>query len=184
MGNSGNKSLKALDMAIEQENEGIKFYMEAAGKSKHNLGKSMFQSFVEDEKEHLKRLKMLRKTESLELKSKGHDVGSPGAKERLLSVFHQMKDELETIIRPETDDLEGIKIAMDIEKTGHKLYQKGYEDATDPREKELFKFLAKEEIIHYEILKNTYKYLDNLDKYHAKEEDRGYDLWVRMINEA
>lgn len=184
MGKSGENSLNVLDIAIKQESDGIKFYTEAAGKCRHHLGKAMFQSFVEDEKEHLKRLRKLQKAEIGSLKDAKHESDTVGAKERLLSVFCQIKDKLEITIQPESDDIEAIKIAMEIEKGGHRLYEKAYEDAGDAREKELYKFLAKEEIIHYELLKNTYNYLNSVDKLHAKEEDRGYELWVRMINEV
>ncbi len=181
MENSNEKALKALDTAIKQESDGVKFYTEAINKCKHPLGKSMFQSFVEDEKEHLKRLKKLRSAESGSLHSMGD---TQSAKDRLLSVFSDMKGELESIVKPESDDLVALQVAMDLELKGHKLYKTGYEKATCEREKELYKFLAKEEIIHHEILKNTYNYLDNLDKTTAKDEDRGYDLWARMINEV
>jgi len=180
MENSNNKSLEVLDSAIQQESEGVRFYTEAANKSKHHLGKSMFQSFVEDEKEHLHRLTKLRDAESVEL----NDSGIKGAKERLLTVFSNIKGELDSLIKPDDDDLAAIKSAMVVEMKGHKLYKQGSDAATNAREKELYKFLAKEEIIHYEILKNTYNYLDNLDKDTAQDEDRGYDLWVRMINNA
>lgn len=184
MENSNEKYLKALDAAIEQESDGVKFYTNAVDKCKHHLGKSMFQSFVEDEKEHLKRLTKLKNAEYVEPSNASGLADIKGAKDRLISVFNQMKDQLGAIIKPESDDLEAIKIAMDIERAGHKLYKDGADHATNDREKDLFKFLAKEEIIHYEILKNTYNYLNNLDKATAKDEDRSYDLWIRMINEA
>lgn len=184
MEKSDENILNVLDSAIKQESEGIKFYTEAANKCKHHLGKAMFQSFVEDEKEHLKRLKKLQEAELGSFKDSAHESKDLGAKNRLLSIFSEMKDKLESVVQPEADDIEALKIAIDIEKTGHKLYEKACEEATSTSEKELYKFLAREEIIHYEVLRNTYKYLNNLDKLHAKEEDRGYDLWVRMINEA
>lgn len=176
-------SMSALTLAIEQENDGIQFYIDAANKCKHPLGKTMFQSFVEDEKEHLKRLKTLQKVEAGSIMKSEERTGYSGAKERLKSVFSNMRDTLKSVIQPETDDLEAIKIAMNIEMKGHELYKNGLKAASNPREKELYRFLAKEEIIHFEILKNTYNYLDNLDKWKAKEDDRGYDLWIRMINE-
>ncbi len=179
-----NHKEKVLDVAIKQEKDGIKFYTDAANKSKHHLGKSMFISFVEDEKEHLKRLEKLRQADASPLGAVGSEPGFKDVKTRLMSVFDEMKDELGAVVQPDDDDLNALKVAMDIEKTGHKLYKAGSEEATDPKEKDLFKFLSKEEIIHYEILKNTYNYLSNLDKLNAKDEDRGYDLWARMVNDA
>lgn len=184
MEKTNKNSISALTLAIEQENDGIQFYMEAANKCKHPLGKTMFLSFIEDEKEHLKRLKTFQKAEAgLSIMKDEEMTGYSGAKERLKSVFHNMRDELKSVIQPEMDDLEAIKIAMDIEMKGHQLYKNGLKASSNPREKELYRFLAKEEIIHFEILKNTYNYLDNLDKWKAKEDDRAYDLWIRMINE-
>ncbi|MGR3178613.1 MAG: ferritin-like domain-containing protein [Candidatus Anammoxibacter sp.] len=184
MEKSGEKSLDVLNIAIKQESDGIKFYTEAAGKCKHHLGKAMFKSFADDEKEHLKRLEKLQETEMGSFKDDGLESKIVCAKERLLSVFTQMKDRLESTIQPESDDMEALKVAIELERTGHRLYETAYDETNDARAKELYKFLAKEEIIHYEILRNTYNYLNNVDKLHAKDEDRGYDLWARMINEV
>lgn len=183
MGKPGEGPCGILRDAIKQERDGIQFYTDAAARSRHHLGKAMFTSFAGDEKEHLNRLEKLLKVEG-ELQDDLPEIaGMTSAKERLLSVFGQMKDGTEYTIHPEADDIDALKIAIEIEKNGHKLYEKACSEADDTRIRELFKFLAKEEIIHYEILRNTYNYLDGIDKLHAKEEDRGYDLWVRMINE-
>ena len=172
-----------MDAAIKQESDGIKFYTEAADQCKNHLGKAMFKSFVEDEKEHLHRLESLKGAEVSSLNKSlvpGEKAG--GVKVRLLSLSSEMRHKLDSCIKMEPDDLEALKVAMEIEKKGHTLYNDVAKECDNPDEKELYKFLAKEEILHYEILKNTYKFLDNVDKAHAKEEDRGYDLWVRMIN--
>ena len=184
MENSGGNPSDVLNIAIKQESDGIKFYTEAADKCKHHLGKAMFKSFAADEKEHLKRL---QKLQDAEIGSFKDDVSEPKiveAKERLLSVFTQMKDKLESTVQPESDDMEALRVAIELERTGHRLYETAYDDTDDARAKELYKFLAKEEIIHYEILRNTYNYLNSVDKLNAKDEDRGYDLWARMINEV
>ena len=184
MENPSENSLKILDAAIKQESDGIKFYTDAADQCKNHLGKAMFKSFVEDEKEHLHRLKNLKDAEATAFKqSAAPDVKTKGVKERLLSLFSEMRHKLDSGIETEADDIEALKVAMEIEKKGHTLYNDVAKECDDPDEKELYKFLAKEEILHYEILKNTYKFLDNVDKAHAKDDDRGYDLWVRMIND-
>ncbi len=184
MENLGENSLKILDLAIKQESDGIKFYSEAADQCKNHLGKAMFKSFVEDEKEHLHRLMNLKNAEASSFKkSIASDGKTEGVKDRLLSLLSEMRHKLDSGMESEADDIEALKVAMDIEKKGHTLYSDVAKECDDPDEKELYKFLAKEEILHYEILKNTYKFLDNVDKAHAKEEDRGYDLWVRMVND-
>ncbi|MGR3219857.1 MAG: ferritin-like domain-containing protein [Candidatus Anammoxibacter sp.] len=184
MEKSGGNPLDVLSVAIKQESDGIKFYTDAYEKCKHHLGKAMFKSFADDEKEHLKRLKKLQEAETGSFQNDVAESNIVEAKERLLSVFGRMKDRLESTIQPESDDMEALKVAIELERTGHRLYETAYDETNDVRAKELYKFLAKEEIIHYEILRNTYNYLNSVDKLHAKDEDRGYDLWARMINEA
>lgn len=56
-------------------------------------------------------------------------------------------------------DLEGLRIAMEIEDRGRNFYQKAYENAQKPEHKDLFLLLKHEEVVHYETFKSMYEQL-------------------------
>ncbi len=60
-------------------------------------------------------------------------------------------------------DLEGLRIAMEIEDRGRNFYQKAYENAQKPEHKDLFLLLKHEEVAHYETFKRMYEQLKTED---------------------
>lgn len=174
--------LDATNFAIKQENEGIKFFIEAAEKTTNPLGKAMFKSFIEDEKEHIKRIKMMT-AGIIEPETAIGEMNTDTPRERLRTIFEEMSQDIDKEVSASTTDLDAIKIALNIERKVYKFYEVASREAQNVREKELYKFLAKEEIIHFQILKNAYTHLSNLDKWELKEVDKTYDAWMELINE-
>ena len=148
--------------ALQMELDGIKFYNDLAEKTFHPLGKAMFKSFVEDEKLHV------------------NDIINP--KERLTTIFQKMGDELKKKVNPSTNDIDAIKLAIEIEENGIKFYEKYAKEAVDAKEKETYRFLAGEEKTHLDILKNSLEYIQNTELWEAEKEGRIYEMWINMIN--
>jgi len=46
--------MKSVELALKMETDAVKFYTEAAEKVSHPVGKKMFLSIAEDEKNHIK----------------------------------------------------------------------------------------------------------------------------------
>jgi len=86
-----------------------KFYTEAAEKVSHPVGKKMFLSIAEDEKNHIKMIGEVLK--GLELT---YIEANPV--KTVKTIFEEMKDNLMKRIQAQTDDLEAFKIAMEMEK--------------------------------------------------------------------
>ena len=116
------ESLKDIkSMAIQMEMDGIKFYSDLAAKTLHPMGKAMFKSFVEDEKLHAKRLRSLLSTQSKSIPASEKSTVTP--RERLVTIFQNMDDELKRKINVNTNDIEAVKLAMGIEEKGAKFYE-------------------------------------------------------------
>jgi len=109
--------MNAVEHAIKMETDAISFYREAAEKTSHPFGKKMFLSFVEDEKRHLEMLSDLFKSMDFTLKT-----AEP--MENMKTIFESLKDEMMEKISASTDELNAIKIAMDMEKEGYEHYKK------------------------------------------------------------
>jgi rubrerythrin len=155
--------MNALEVARKMETDAIRFYTEAAGKTKYEAGKKMFLSITEDEKRHLELISQLIKGMNITLQ----DV-SP--MKRVKTVFESMKNDMMKKVAASKDELDAFKIAMEMEKEGEKFYQKSLEEAKTDKEKALFKRLIEEERQHYEIFSNTYSHLSDTGNWFLWEE--------------
>lgn len=146
--------MNALELARRMETDAIKFYQEASGKTRYPAAKKMFLSIVEDEKRHLEMIAQIIKG----LDIKPQDV-SPLAKVK--TVFAEMKDEMMKKVEATPDDLEALKVAMQMEHEGAAFYEKSLAEAKTDKEKALFKRLIDEEHQHYKIFFNSHQFLSD-----------------------
>lgn len=146
--------MNALEVAKKMEVDAIKFYTEAAEKTKYPAGKKMFLTITEDEKRHLQMITDIIKGMHIT----PQDV-SP--LKRVKTVFESMKDQMMKKVEASKDEMEAFKIAMQMEKEGEAFYQKSMKDAKTDKEKSLFKRLIEEEREHYKIFANSYQFLND-----------------------
>lgn len=155
--------MDAIEIAIKMETDAIKFYTEAAEKTRNPVGKKMFMTVVEDEKRHLEALSQILKGLSITIK----DV-SP--MKNIKTVFESIKDEMMQRVKATTDELEAFKIAMQMEKEGVEFYKKFASEAKTEKERLLFERLVKEEQEHHNIFSNTYFFLSDTGSWFMWEE--------------
>lgn len=155
--------MDALDIAMKMETDAVSFYTEAARKTKHPVGKRMFQTITEDEKRHLEMISQIIKGMNVT-----HRDVSP--MQNVKTVFETMKGEMMQKVEATTDELEAFKIAMQMEKEGKEFYVKNASLAKSDKEKTLLKRLAAEEEEHYALFANTYHYLSDTGNWFMWEE--------------
>jgi len=155
--------MNAIEISIKMEVDAIKFYTEAAEKTKNPVGKQMFLTIVEDEKRHLETLTQIFKGLNITVQ----DV-SP--MENIRTVFESMKTGMIKRIEATMDELDSFKIAMQMEKEGVEFYKKAASGAKTEKEKALFERLIKEEQEHYNIFANTYFFLSDTGSWFMWEE--------------
>ncbi|HHW20484.1 MAG TPA: ferritin family protein [Thermodesulfovibrio thiophilus] len=144
--------MKSVELALKMETDAVKFYTEAAEKVSHPVGKKMFLSIAEDEKNHIKMIEEVLK--GLELT---YIEANPV--KTMKTIFEEMKDNLMERIQAQTDDLEAFKIAMEMEKEGVEFYKKVFNEVNTEKEKKLFERLIYEEKQHYKIFSETYNFM-------------------------
>jgi len=144
--------MKSVELALKMETDAVKFYTEAAEKVSHPVGKKMFLSIAEDEKNHIKMIGEVLK--GLELT---YIEANPV--KTVKTIFEEMKDNLMERIQAQTDDLEAFKIAMEMEKEGVEFYKKVFNEVNTEKEKKLFERLIYEEEQHYKIFSETYNFM-------------------------
>lgn len=143
---------KAIETAVKMETDAMRFYHEAAEKTKHPFARRMFQGFVRDEDRHLKMLKEI--LSGMDLK-----IVSLHPKAEIRTVFSELKEQMMERVSASTDEIEAVQVALDFETKGFAFYKQAAADAADERERALFSALANEEQEHYSILQNTYSFL-------------------------
>ncbi len=153
----------AIEIAIKMETDAIRFYKEAAEKTKNPVGKKMFIAVREDEKRHLNMLTQIFK--GLDVK-----VSDVSPMKDIETIFESMKNEMMQRVEATADELESFKIAMQMEKEGIEFYNKAASDAKSKKEKALFKRLVEEEKEHYNMFANTYFFLSDTGSWFMWEE--------------
>jgi rubrerythrin len=153
----------AVETAIKMETEAIAFYEDAAGRTHHPFGREMFKGFVRDEKRHLAILQRL---------FKGMEINGEFVrpKDSIRTVFSSLRDQMMERAEVIQSELDALKIAMTMEKEGFDFYRKAAANAPSDGEKDLFERLVIEETDHYNILNETYEFLDNTGHWFMYEE--------------
>ncbi|MEN2994533.1 MAG: ferritin family protein [Thermodesulfovibrio sp.] len=144
--------MKSIEIALKMETDAVKFYTEASEKVSHPVGKKMFLTIAEDEKNHIKMIEEVLKGLELTIKE-------ANPIKTVKTIFEEMKDKMMERVKAQTDDLEAFRIAMDMEKEGIDFYNKVKEEVNTDKEKKLFERLIFEEEQHYKIFSETYNFL-------------------------
>ena len=146
---------EALQIGIQTETDGMAFYSQAASKCSNPLGKRMFESLVRDERNHLAWLHDVAKG----VIPKDDCVPGEVFKGEAKTIFKEVTDDLKKRIEAGPDDIEAVKIAMEMEEKAYRFYVKAATEATGEAEKKLFQKLAVEENAHWLMLEDTHLYM-------------------------
>jgi len=155
--------MDVLEMALKTETDAIAFYTEAARKTSYPVGKKMFQAIIEDEKRHLEMIRQV----VIGLHVTHTDV-SP--MKNVKTVFEAMKKDLMKKVEATVDDLEALRMAMQMEKEGKAVYDKALSHVKSDKEKALLVRLIQEEEEHYTIFSNTLQFLEDTGNWFMWEE--------------
>lgn len=166
--------LKSLEVALNNELREREFYLKNAERTKNPLGRKMFISIADDELQHYNRLKELHNIwsnhekwpETVPLKVKDTIV-----KDILLDFLKKVDQKTPG----DTDDLEAVRIAIEFESKGARLYEELRDSSSDEKERDLFDLLSKMEKEHYLSLKDTEEYFIDPQAWFQKMEHHSLD---------
>jgi len=155
--------MKSVELALKMETDAVKFYTEASSKVGHPGGKQMFLSIAQDEKRHIEMLNRLLRDIDLGLEE-SNPVNA------VKTIFESMKDQMMQRVKASSDDMEALKIAMEMEKEGAEFYKKAAEEAGSDKERMLFEMLIREEEKHFSMFSNTYSFMTDTGNWFMWEE--------------
>lgn len=162
----------ALQFAIDYERQGEESYRESAKKTGDHFAKKTLTFLADEEVQHIKKITEFNK--SL-LGISEFDLETEcvlSLPERVQKFIKTVRDSGKAKTEPNLSDLAVYSLAMTTEKQGFEMYASVRDSTSDKRLKRFFGFLADEETIHYKLLAESKKYLEDPSYYF--EEDGGW----------
>lgn len=158
-----------VDSGVQMEKDGIEYYSKLAESATNPLARQMFESFAQDEKNHVLWLEKLAAKEQVEIEEPEQVYV------RLREIFQNAPDELKETAKASEDDTQALKIAIGMEVKSKEAYEKWAEELDDPQAKALCKKLAQFEEMHRQAFVNTEEYLNRTGDWFMKEERWMFD---------
>ena len=170
--------LQALQLALKMETDGYNFFKDATTRAKNPLTREAFQYFAEWELEHVEFIKKMYKKlnesgEWLSVDQMNQKVGDAAV--AIKTIFKEKHEQIDQHVKVDTSDLQAYILARDIEDKATVFYQQKATNAVDPFAKKFFTFMIDVEREHYNILNNSYRFLQDPALYNLEEENWMFD---------
>ena len=152
------KTLEALQIAIQMEIDGKEYYLKASQESSNELGKQLLQSLAAEEDVHRQKFEEIYS--ALRNKKTWPETDfQPDKGKRLRTIFATATEELGAAIKAPATELDAVQTAMDMENKTYDFYKKRSQNATYDAERDFYDTVAAEEREHHQVLLDYYDYL-------------------------
>ncbi len=149
--------IKALEIAISTEKNGLKTYLDFSYKTQDISGKNMFIRLAADEFEHMTILEKQR--ESIQEKECWLTVKiEPSEIEKLIPEIKAKSAKIKG--REGLDQMVALRTALEMEDQAIKFYKEQAQLSTDPKAKEMYQRLVAMEQAHYELIQAEIDYIE------------------------
>ena len=168
------KTLEALQTAIQMEIDGKEYYQKASQSSDNQLGKELLQSLAAEEDIH--RQKFEQTYDAIRSKRAWPETDfQPDGGKRLRTIFARAVEAIGSEIKAPATELDAVQGAIDMEKKSYDLYKGRSQTATYDAERDFYETLAGEEREHHLILVDYYEYLIDPAGWFVKKEHPSLD---------
>jgi len=152
------RTLGALQIAIQMETDGKEYYLKASQESSNELGKKLLESLATEEDTHRQKFEEIYSAIQSKMAWPMTDFQPDGGK-RLRTIFARATEEMVSNIKALTAELDAIQTAMAMENKTHDFYKIQVGNATYDVERDFYQTLAAEEREHHLVLLDYYEYL-------------------------
>jgi rubrerythrin len=153
------KQKKVLEEAIRFEIDGRDFFIKAVEKAKTYIAKVIFLTIAEEELDHIRRVKKIYESDAVSEKQEMLDNVSE--KKDLQNIFQEAKKQMGEGFSVNTDEMEAIRLAIQLEFKGHEFYNRLAQEAVSDFEKKFYQHLAEEELVHFSTLRQMEEAITN-----------------------
>ena len=168
------KTLEALQIAIQMEIDGKEYYLKASRESSNELGRELLQSLAAEEDIHRQKFEEIYNAIRDKKAWPGTDF-QPRRGKVLRTVFARATEETGSKIRTLAGELDAVQTAMDMENKTYDFYKNQGKSAIHDVEREFYETLADEEREHYLVLLDYYEYLKDPAGWFVKQEHPSLD---------
>jgi rubrerythrin len=168
------KTLQALQMAIQMENDGQKYYLLMSQRSSHSIGKKLMATLAAEEEQHRHRFEEIY--DALRNKKAWPVTGIFVNQEHTLkNIFNQAAEAAVNDATQLDTELDAVKTALEMENKSYDLYKKQEASATYPAERDFYQNIASEEWQHHLVLLDYYEYLKDPSSWFTSKEHPSLD---------
>ena len=165
--------LSVIKQAMQLEDDGRQYYLQAAARARNPLAKNTFQWLAEQEQQHKQYF-----VAYYQIMEEQHDwppmskigVSPQDARQEAARIFQQALAQIEEAVPADIGLSELYDGAMELERKSIDLYRTEAERATEHNAREFYEFLTEEERGHLNLLATTLEYLDHPDSWYLTEE--------------
>ncbi len=169
-----NRTLKALQAAIQMEIDGKECYQQASQESGNELGKKLLESLAAEEDTH--RQKFVEIYDAIRARKHWPKTNfRPDGGQRLRTVFARTCAVIGVGVKPMVTELEAISVAIDKENKSFDFYTKQSKEAAYPAERDFYETVAAEEREHSLVLLDYYQYLKDPAAWFIEKEHHSLD---------
>lgn len=168
------KTLEALQIAIQMEVDGKEYYQRVSQSSGNQLGRGLFQSLAAEEDVHRRKFEEIY--DAIRRKRAWPETDfHPDRGRRLRTIFVKAVEEMGSDVKAPATELDAIQTAMDMENKSRDLYESRSRSATYDAERDFYLVLAAEERGHYLVLRDYREYLSDPALWFASRERPSLD---------
>lgn len=168
------KSIAALEKAIQMEIDGKEYYLKASEKTSNELGKKLLQSLAAEEDIHRKVFEdiyeSIRNKQGWPRKEFHADGGRA-----LRTVFANALDNMDRDVKSIPEEIDAVQTAMGMENETFDFYREQSSRAAYDAEKLFYDALATQEEEHHRILLDYYEFLKNPTAWFVQKEHHSLD---------
>ena len=168
------KTLEALQIAIQMEIDGKEYYLKASQESSNQLGKKLLQSLAAEEDIHRQEFEEIYNAIRNKRAWPVTDFQPDGGK-GLRTIFARVSEEMDSNIEVLSTELDAVEKAIGMESKTYDFYRSQAEEAKYEGERNLYQSLAVEEREHHLILLDYYEYLKDPAGWFVKKEHPSLD---------
>ncbi len=165
------KTVEALQIAIQMEIDGKAFYLKASQESGNELGQKLLQSLAAEEDIHRQRFEEIYNAIRNRKTWPTTDFQPDGGK-GLRTIFARATEEMHSSsnIKAPATELDAVQTAMDMENKSYDFYKNQAKNAPNEAERDFYEIVASEEREHHIILLDYYEYLKDPAGWFVKKE--------------
>lgn len=168
------KTIGALQTAIQMEIDGKEFYLKASQSSGNPLGKKLLQTLAAEEDSHRQKFEGI--FDSLRKKKAWPKIDyQPDGGRGLRTVFARALETMDNTVKSIPTELKAIQTAMDMENKTYDFYKNRSKSAAFAAEKAFYEAVAAQESEHHRVLLDYYEFLKDPAAWYVQKEHPSLD---------